>query len=160
MLRWTKGKDWTWAQRSCEVSYIGDDHLVNIVEHVESREKIIRNTLILDTINWEIQKRKDEWTRGLVKDTREWVPSEVRCLKCKDIISSEWEWQYKTCSCWEVSIDSTVYYTRIIWDRGSWEGIETHVMEWEFSNIKEYYEFVDKVREEGKKTTPLKVEAD
>lgn len=43
-----------------------------------------------------------------------WEPkSQLRCLKCKDVVHSSTEGECKWCSCGSVSIDETRHYTRV-----------------------------------------------
>ena len=162
MLRGTYGKDGEWNKWNCDISWMWDDHLENCIKHIESRLGKLDNSngllsmmIALDAFKEEVTRRKESGVWWAVKDTREWVPPEVRCLTCNDIIKSEFEWHFNTCGCWSVSIDSTVYYTRIIGNPENREKVLTPILDGEFSDIEQYLTHVKQAREarrEKKKT--------
>lgn len=152
MLRWTSGKDGDAATWNCDIPLMWDNHLLNLITYLKEQkpasmhQKMLRD-MAYDAATGEIKKRKKDGIRWAVKETRERVPPEIKCVKCKDIIRSEREGKFTTCSCWAVSIDSTVYYSRFIGNREDREEVLTPLLPWEFTCIEQYTTYVEQARE-------------
>ena len=54
-----------------------------------------------------------EANRGPKEMKKKWEPTKYKCVKCEDVIFSEWPGQFVACTCGATFVDQTEHYTRM-----------------------------------------------